>query len=270
MENQVQETGLERLARLRKEARDLGIVGTMTADKFQSVIDARKAELANVSPVTESQAVATNIEVAPPTEVKHALTAEEAAKIDARLKYEEEAREKFRREREIITERAGIVAESEVLGIEIDLPEKPTELQLARARQKLGIEKREKKPSPETLAIEASKRNYYIFMNREQEDAAHTVNLGGKYIINLIPDQIHVLSECHVRFWKEMAVTPVYERKATGVAAGPGTVGKMVEECVRTGGKPRFMFEYIGEAPQDAPFGLVTDMEVLNKLRQPV
>ena len=122
-------------------------------------------------------------------------------------------------------------------------------------------------PSPETLAIEASKRGYYVFNNLEQDDAAHSPILGGKYLVHLIPGQIHVLSEYHVKKWKQIAVVPQYQRVDTGVAPGPGTTGQMAQECRRVGDKSRFMFEYLGEAPQEAPFGMVTDVKILDELK---
>ncbi len=253
MENKVEETGTERLSRLRAEAKTLGIVGRYKADEFEKMIAQAKIdgqEKVVIEPISAG-----------------GLTPEEAGKIDARLKYEEDAREKFRVARQIQIDRATIIAESETHTVEIDLPEIPTELELARARAKLGIEKKEVKPSPETRAIEASKRGYYRFTNREQDDAAHTVNLGGKYTIHLIPNQIHVLSEYHVRKWDQIAVTPVYKRVPTGVVSGPDTVGELAEECRRVGGKPRFGFDYLGEAPQDAPFGLVTDTKILDEFK---
>lgn len=246
MENQVKETGTERLHRLREEARALGITGRMTADEFETKIVQAKAD-----------------GVTPP--VKNGLTSEEAKKIEARLKYEDEVREKFKRERQVQIDRATIIAESESLKIKIDLSENPTELELARARVKLGIEKTIVKPSPETVGIESSKRGYYVFTNREQDDAAHTVNLGGKYVIHLIPDQVHVLSEFHIRTWRRIAVVPVYERVPV---PGPIVEGQMKEICKRTKDKPRFSFDYLGEAPQDAPFGLVTDVKILDGLKQ--
>ena len=258
MENKVEETGMERFRRLQKEAKELGITGQHKADELEALIAQAKIdgqEKVVIEPIKESEKSATGI------------TAEDAAKIDERLKYEEDAREKFRVARQIQIDRASIIAESETAGIVIDLPEKPTELELARARAKLGIEKLEVKPSPETLAIEKSKRGYYIFTNLEQDDAAHTVNPGGKYYINLIPNQILVLSEWHIKFFRQRAVTPVYKRVPTGVDPGPDTVGKMAEECRRVSGKPRFAFEKLGDAPDDAPFGLVTDVEVLDELR---
>lgn len=245
MENEVTETGTERLRRLREEAKQLGIVGRMTADEFQAAIAQKKA---GGEPVT-----------------KTGLDPEEAKKIDARLKYEFEVQEKFKAERQKKIDRAAIVTESESLKIPIDLPENPTELDLAKARQLLGMKKLEVKPSPETIGIESSKRGYYIFTNREQDDASHTALLGGKYTIHLIPDQVHVLSEYHIKTWRRIAVSPVYERVTV---PGPPREGQLGEECKRVGGKPRFAFDYLGEAPQDAPFGLVTDTKILDGLKQ--
>ena len=247
MENQVKETGIERLSRLRAEAKEVGIAGRLTADEFEAAIKAKKEK---TDPLV--------------TPRHDGITIEEAKKIDARLKYEEDARAKFRHERQIKLDRATILAESESLHIKIDLPENPTELELAKARTALGLKKTEVKPSPETVAIEASKKGYYVFTNREQDDASHTVNPGGKYTIHLIPDQIHVLSEHHVRLFRKNAVLPVYDRVPTGSTVE----GQMGERCERVGSKQRFSFDYLGEAPDDAQFGLVTDVKILNKLKQ--
>ncbi len=240
----VEETGQERLNRVRAEAKELGISGLYTADKFEELIV--QAKTGGVVP--------------------KGLPTEELEKIGLRIKAEEEAREKFRVAHQLEIDSAFIIAESESAGVVIDLPEKPTELDLARARTKLGIEKAEIKPSPETLKIEASKRKYYRFTNLRQDDAMHTINPGGKYYIDLIPDQIHVLSEFHVKFCRQKAVVPTYERLPTGVTPGPDTVGEIAEKCVRTGGKSRFSFEELGEAPQDAKFGMVTDPKILSEL----
>jgi hypothetical protein len=164
------------------------------------------------------------------------------------------------------TDRAEIIAESESLCIPINLPAEPTELELAKARRTLGLKKKEVKPSPETLGIEAGKRGYYIFTNREQDDAMHTTNLGGKYFITLVPDQVHVLTDFHIKRWRKCAVVPQYSKVATGVVPSSATEGQAVEKCVRTGDKPRFSFEYLEEAPIDAPFGMVTDTVILDKL----
>jgi hypothetical protein len=244
MDSTEEKNGLSRYQELKAEAKALGIKASGNAEQLEAAIAAKKAE----SPKT-------------------GLTPEEAKKIDAKLKYEFEVQEKFRAKRQTQIDRASIVTEAKSLKIPIDLPEKPTELELAKARLLLGIKKVEVRPSPETVAIESGKRGYYIFTNREQDDAAHTVSPGGKYIIHLIPDQIHVLSEYHVKFFRQKAVTPVYQRVPV---AGPLVEGRMGEECKRTGSKQRFAFEYLGEAPQDAPFGIVTDTKILDELKQPL
>lgn len=247
MTDKVQETGQARYQRVSKEAKALDIDTTgMKTDEIETAIK-------NVAEVAETKG---------PT----GITPKEAANIEARMRYEDKIREQIRAERRITTERAGLVAESESLNIPIDLPENPTELQLARARVALGVKKKEERPSPETLAIEAGKRGYYIFTNREQDDASHTVNLGGKYVIHLIPDQVHVLSDYHIKKWRQIAVTPEYKRVDTGVVASDETTGNLMQECKRVGGKPRFAFEHVGEAPQDAPFGLVMDKKILEGL----
>ncbi|KKM81308.1 hypothetical protein LCGC14_1331110 [marine sediment metagenome] len=248
-------SGMNRYRELKAKAKELGITGHMNTEQLEAAIVQAKTGGMTPDPLET------------PVKEHDGLTFEEAKKIEDRLKYEFEIQEKFRAERQRTTDRASIVAESESLNIPINLPDNPTELELAKARRSLNMEKKEVRPSPETVAIEASKRGYYIFTNREQDDAAHTVNLGGKYFIHLIPDQIHVLSEYHIKKWRQIAVVPQYERVETGVAPGPGTVGQMGQECRRVGGKPRFAFEYLGEAPQEAPFGMVTDMKVLDKIR---
>ena len=256
MTTQVQETGMERHRRLKAEAKALGITGNMKSDELEKAI--AEANLPKEEPEKVDELVT------PVDDGK--LHPDEAKKIETRIKYEDEVRQKFIQARKIATERAEIIAESESLCIPIDLPAEPTELELAKARRALGLKKKEVKPSPETLAIESSKRGYYIFTNREQDDANHTTNLGGKYFIDLIPDQVHVLSEFHIKRWRKCAVTPQYSRVPTGVVAGPGTEGQAVVECRRTGDKPRFAFEYLGEAPITAPFGMVTDTKILDKL----
>ncbi|MHC4322710.1 MAG: hypothetical protein ACYSUX_00390 [Planctomycetota bacterium] len=244
-ENEATKAGLERYHELQREAKSLGLPTSGSLEQLEKIIAQAKA-----APATKGDGI----------------TAEEAKRIEASLKYEHEFREKLRAERQVQVDRAAIITEAKSLNIPITLPEKPTELELAKARLSLGMKKKEVKPSPETIAIESSKKGYYMFTNREQEDAAHTVNPGGKYTIHLIPDQIHVLSEAHIKLFRKHAVVPVYGRVPV---PGPPTEGQLQERCERTGSKPRFAFEYFGEAPKDAPFGMVTDMEVLEELKQP-
>ena len=245
-DTQVQETE-KSYKDLKAEAKELGITGNLGTEALVEAIAAKKAELEEVGPTGISFA--------------------EAKSIEARMRFEEETRDKIRQERKLASERNELIAESESLGIPIDLPENPTELSLVKARRTLGVQKRLEKPSPETLGIEAGKRGYYVFRNLEQKDANHTANLGGKYVIHLIAKQIHVLSDFHIKRWRQIAVTPIYERVATGInAESPKSVGMAAERCQRVGDEPRWSFEYLGEAPVDANFGLVTDAKVLEKL----
>jgi len=226
MENEVKKTentGLNEYQKLKEEAVKLGIEGHHPMAELKELVDKKKIEI--------------------------------------RLKYEYEVSGKLKHEYKLKIARAEIIAESESLCIPIDLPEKPTELDLAKARKTLGIKKKEPKPSPETLAIEASKRGYYLFRNLEQEDVDISCIPGGKYQIDLVPNKVHVLSEYHIKFFRQRAVVPVMGRVPR--ADGKG------ENTVRTGSKPRFTFEHLGEAPQESPFGVVLDEKILNKLLQP-
>ena len=249
MSEQTENVGLNSYHELQAKAKSLGLKASGTTEDLEKAIAAKEAD-----------PLATPVE-------DGVLTKAEAGKIEARLKLEFDYQDKIRAERKIKTDLAEITAESESLNIPIDLPEHPTELDLAKARRALGIKKKEVKPSPETVKIEASKRGYYVFTNLEQEDAAHTVGPGGKYFIHLIPDQIHVLSDWHIKFFRQKAVMPVYGKIPTGVVAGPGTEGQLAEKCAKTGTKPRFAFERLGDAPQEAPFGMVTDTEVLAQFK---
>ena len=173
-----------------------------------------------------------------------------------------EEREKLMQEQRMRQQRAEIIAESESLAIPIDLPDPCTELDLAKARRTLGLKKKQVKPSPETIAIEAGKKGYYVFRNLMQDDLDISCCPGGKHHLDLIPGEIHVLSDYHVKFFKSRAVEPTYGRVPRQDGRG--------EDTTRTGSKPRFMFELIEEAPIDAPFGLVTDESIKKKLLEPV
>ncbi len=251
--DETEKNGLDRYHELQARAKGLGVETiNVSTELLEAAIKAKLAQPSSEKP-------------------KPGITAEQAAEIQEKARFEFEIQEKFRLERQVQIDRAAIVTKARSRGISIDIPEKPTELELAKARLTLDMKKAEIRPSPETVAIESSKRGYYIFTNLEQDDAGHTINPGGKHVIDLFPDQIHVLSAFHIKFCRQKAVTPIYGRVAVpGLVPGPETVGRMKEECKRTGSKPRFSFEYLGEAPQDAPFGIVTDMKILDGLRQPV
>jgi hypothetical protein len=182
--------------------------------------------------------------------------------IAATVRIEAEEREKLKQEYRLTQERSEIIAESESLGIPIELPDPCTVLDLAKARQKLGMEKTRVKPSPETLAIEASEKNYYIFRNLEQDDVDVSCNVGGKYRFDFIPDQIHVLPKYITTYMRKRAVVPVYSR----IQVPGATEGSFKEITKKTSVKQRFSFEFVDKAPQEAEFGVVLDEALKAKL----
>lgn len=166
----------------------------------------------------------------------------------ARLRLEEQSRMK----RDI----AEIQVEADLRGIKIDIPKEPTLADVIKLKKELNLMIKEPKPSPETLAIEKSKKIYAIFHNREQEDMDVTFCPGGKHWFHLWPEKVHVLPEWLIGWLRRIAVVPVYEKKTTN--------GE--EKTVRTSRKQRFMFEPLGDAPEGSSFGVVLDEKILSKL----
>lgn len=277
MEEQVKKTGNPGAAeyhRLKKQAKDLGIdTEGMKKDEIAAAIDPNGTNLSedsetstaehDTAPVSElerlrGEAVKLGLDVdgMDKDEVVKAIQRKQISDTE-RIRIEE--REKIMQEQRMKQERAEIVVESESLGIPVELPEVCTELDLAKARRDLGLKKKIPKPSPETLAIEASKKGYYIFRNLEQDDVDVSCCPGGKYHFDFIPDKVHVLPDWLVRkFLPQRAIFPIYGRVPRGDGKG--------EDTVRTGTKPRFTFEFIDEAPQEAKFGIVLDEALLAKL----
>jgi len=274
MENEVKNTaseGASEYHRLNREAKALGI--DTTRMKMQDIVVAI-AEKHNATmtdpaqPLSEfdklakdAQDIGINIEGMDKDAIVKAV---QRKQINENMRIEAEEREKIRQEYRLKQERAELLAESEAAAILIELPDPCTDVDLAKARRKLGIEKKKVKPSPETLAIEASPKNYYIFRNLEQDDVDIVCYPGGKYRFELIAGELHVLPAYLLKYMRLRATVPIYKRIAVKNAQGE----KIGESTVKTGDKPRFTFELIAEAPQDAPFGLVTDESLKAKLLQ--
>ena len=112
---------------LKNKARVLGGIDLrLSPENLKAAIDTKESEDAVVGPT--------------------GITTKDARDIKARLKYEEETREEFSKQRALLNERARIIAESESLNTPIELTETPNELDLARARKTLGLKKIEVKP----------------------------------------------------------------------------------------------------------------------------
>ena len=162
---------------------------------------------------------------------------------------------------------AEIQAEAKVRGKTVEIPENPTLTQIIEIKKNLNLSIKEPKPSPETLAIEASKKVYAIFRNLEQKDMDMKCNPGGKYWFHFYPSKIYVIPEYFVRFFRKTAVHPNYEKRVIA-AVESAQVGATVEKTVRGEDEQRVMFEVLGEAPDDSKFGIVTDMKILEELKK--
>lgn len=186
-----------------------------------------------------------------------AIRQTEAIKQRERLRLEEQSR----MNREI----AEIRAEAAVRGIKVVIPKEPTTADILGLKKQLNLMINEPKPSPETIAIEASKKVYALFHNREQEDMDVTFCPGGKYWFHLWPEKVHVLPEWLIGWLRGTARYPIYDKT---MVPNPQAVktGDTIEKSTRVGWKQRFLFEIIGEAPAKASFGVVLDGKILSKL----
>lgn len=143
----------------------------------------------------------------------------------------------------------------------IEIEEQLKAERLLEVQKRLGIDPLKKfNPSPETLAIEKSKRKYYKFLNLEEAGVDVTFRKGEKYRFHIFDARIHVLPEWVVRNLRKTATVPVFENKPDPVS---GQIMSM-----RTGSRQRFSFEELGNAPDDAEFGVVLDDETLRQFQQ--
>ncbi len=191
----------------------------------------------------------------------------EMAAIKKTVEMEEKVRLNLQAAAKLRIDIAEIQAEAKIRGLSVEIPEDPTLSQIIEIKKKLNMSIKEPKPSPETLAIEASKKVYAIFRNLEQKDMDLKTNPGGKYWFHFWPGKIHVIPEYFIRFFRKTAVYPDYEKRVVA-AVESAKIGATVEKSVRGEDEQRCMFEVIGEAPDDATFGIVTDSAILEKLKK--
>lgn len=128
----------------------------------------------------------------------------------------------------------------------------------------LGLDPKKKhKPSPETLAIEKSKRKYYTFHNLEEEGVKIALQKGEKHRFELYDGKIHCLPVWLVENLRKTATYPIYAQRKHPVTD--------LEYSVHVGNRPRFGFDELEDAPNDTPFGVVINKELERKhLPQPV
>jgi len=179
--------------------------------------------------------------------------------------------------------------EVEAIKKRLELEDKARQERAVEAKAKLkelGLgEKGDLKPSPETICIEGgtcpvtfqkippSKKKYYMFRNNEDEGVRRILRKGEKYRFELYDARIHILPEClvkgvkHTEFVKmeglrKTAQYPVYEDRENPITK--------IKESVIAGYRPRFGFEELEEAPNNAPFGVVLDKKIEGKFLKPV
>ena len=175
----------------------------------------------------------------------------------ARLRLEEQSRMR----RDI----AEIQVEATIRGVKVVIPSEPTLVDIIKLKKELNLMVKEPKPSPETLAIEASKKVYAVFHNREQEDMDVTFNVGGKHWFHFWPEKVHIIPEWLIGYLRKTASVPIYEKR---MVANPAAVAidSFMERSVSVSHKQRFLFEILGNAPSNASFGVVLDEKILSKL----
>lgn len=190
----------------------------------------------------------------------------ELAAIERREGITEGVREKLRHKSELKRRVAEIKASADLLKISIEIPDEPSVLDVVRLEKELGIKKKIPKPSLETLAIEASKKVYAIF--KEPDDVDVVASVGGKYRFHFWPEKVHVLPEWLINQYRSQR-NPFGTRPESKYKEVSGHE-RIAASMTKTKMRSRFTFEIIGDAPQDAKFGVVTDEEILSKLEQTV
>ena len=192
----------------------------------------------------------------------------EYALIERHEKAAEEVREKLRNEAKLKQRIAELKANATLAKVTITIPENPTIMDVVRLEKELGIKKKIPKPSPETIAIEASKKVYALFRNLEQEDVDVVVMPGGKYRFHLWPDKVHVLPEWLIQTYRSKK-NPAGTRPQTDYKEVTGHE-RIAAQMTRMERRQRFAFEVIDDAPKNAKFGVVLDEAILSKLEQHV
>lgn len=202
----------------------------------------------------------------------------ETEAIKQSVELEEKVRLRLQEESRMKRELTEIRAEADVRGVVIKIPAEPTAIDILKLKKRLNMMIKELKPSPETRAIEASKKVYAVFHNREQEDMDVTFCPGGKYWFHLWPEKVHILPQWLIGWLRKTAIQPVYSKEAV-LNPQAVKIGGTMEKSVRLKNKPRFLFEILNneqgqpfKVPDNASFGVVLDEAILEEIlpKQPV
>lgn len=209
-----------------------------------------------------------DLKVAKNVDIEDLRSKVELATIERHERIAEEIREDLRNKSTLRRRLAEVKVSADLAKIAITIPDDPTILDVVRLEKELGIKKKIPKPSPETVAIEASKKVYAIFRNLVQEDVDIVAMPGGKYRFHFWPGKVHVMPEWLINFYRSRKNT-AGTRPLTKYKDVQGHE-KIAARMTRTEMRQRFSFEIITDAPKDAKFGIVTDEAILSELEQHV
>ena len=175
------------------------------------------------------------------------------AALERQIRKEMEVRNKLKKEAEIRQGIVDIEAQAQLANVTVTIPDNPTLVDIVRLKKELGMKIKEPKPSPEALAIQKSKKIYATFRNLESRGVDVPCLVGG-HRFHFWPGRKHVIPEWIIGYCQRQCVSPVYERVTDPVT------GSTVSKLVRS--EPRFLWEVHGDAPVDAPFGVVIQSAV--------
>jgi hypothetical protein len=150
---------------------------------------------------------------------------------------------------------------------DLELKERARHQRQAEVNAMLGTQL-DGKPAPETIAIANSKKVYAIYFNRTEDKGADIAfNKGCTHDFHLYDRCIHILPQCLIDEAEDLenpvGKTPIH---GTRPDPRPGIVGE-VSQII--GHESRYDFKVLGDAPQDAPFGVITDEAIYKKFHTP-
>jgi hypothetical protein len=120
--------------------------------------------------------------------------------------------------------------------------------------------------SPESKAIEASKKVYALFRNMANPGFSESMNIGCVYTFKLYDEKVHILPEWLITYLtKTMASVSEHAYREI---KNPVT---QLPQQVRSGvSKRKFFFQVLSDAPSDSEFGVVIDNTVLKKFNMAI
>ena len=124
------------------------------------------------------------------------------------------------------------------------------------------------KPSPETIAIANSKKVYAVYFNRTEDKGTDIeFNKGCTHTFHLYDRYIHIMPQYLIDEAENLDIpTGKMPIHGTRKDTTPGVIG---ERSVIIGHESRFDYKVLGDAPQDAKFGVVLDQDIYKKLHHP-